>query len=124
MAIGKDARNVEELEAEIARLKAELAAAPKEQHAAPPPPIARGPHDIIESWEAPREMHGIPFDEHFEIGNVKQTWVITPGQIHHKLPYSVIQTALGMMSQYAIGKLRLLQDRGTTVNLGRIEVGG
>lgn len=112
----------EELEAEIARLRSQLAAAPKAQAAPPPEPEPSKPDDIVPVWTFPLEMAGRNLLDrdlgivtvHAPNGKGRHQEFI-PGQTYHNLRLDVIRNVLSIASAAADQSRLNLINRGQTI---------
>lgn len=112
----------EEMEAEIARLKAQLASAPQTQAVAPKEPEATKPDDIVPSWTFPVELAGRRLLDpnlgvitvHAPDGRGRQREFI-PGQTYLNLRLDVIHNVLSIASAAADQSRLNLINRGVTV---------
>lgn len=114
--------DVAAMEAEIARLKAQLASAP----AAPVAPLVSGQPavatapaytdtDIVPEWVTPSELGGVRLDEEVTIGSTtRKERSFRPGTVYRNVEFGVIRQAMAIWSAYAHGQRELLVNRGTT----------
>lgn len=111
--MGRD-KTVEQYEARIAELEAQVAAGVSAPASPPAPAIVRADTDMV-TQHVPAEQNGIRFRDPFHVNG----WDFTPGEVV-TAPWGAWKTLEEQMARWNYHERHKHIDRGSTMDLGHV----